>query len=238
MLRPLHHGPETVVQRRQWVQRAGTKGPWRRDSLLLIAALLLSAPPEARSEDAPRRVASSADGRGRGPWIGAYGDETVPTPRLDAFAAESLRYDNAFVLARLRSGPHGDPDRRAPADGRHARVRSRSAAGDEAYAGIPLYEAVPRPSSSPSRGRSARRLVRDQQRQDGLQFKAPADTWDASSKRSTGTGRTEPPSSPSTTTRGRTSPRPSRPRAARAAGGARGRPVPHLSGHARRCATR
>ena len=131
-----------------------------RDSLLLIAALLLSAPAGgALQEDAPRPLnVLWLTVEDMSPWIGAYGDTTVPTPRLDAFAAESLRYDNAFA-----SSPVCAPARTAILTGiapprmgaMHMRVRSRSkAAGDEAYAGIPLYEAVPPAFASPSRGRS------------------------------------------------------------------------------------
>ena len=116
---------------------------------LLIAALVLGVPVEAALQgDRPRTLnVLWLTVEDMSPWIGPYGDTTVPTPRLDAFAAESLRYDNAFA-----SSPVCAPARTAILMGidptrmgaMHMRVRSRSkAAGDEAYAGIPLYEAVP-----------------------------------------------------------------------------------------------
>ena len=33
------------------------------------------------------------------PWIGAYGDATVPTPHLDRLASEGVVYDNAFATS-------------------------------------------------------------------------------------------------------------------------------------------
>ena len=159
-----------------------------RDSLLLIAALLLSAPTGgARQEDAPRPLnVLWLTVEDMSPWIGAYGDGTVSTPRLDAFAAEALRYDNAFA-----SSPVCAPARTAILTGiapprmgaMHMRVRSRSkAAGDEAYAGIPLYEAVP-PAFVEPFPRALRRAgwYATNNAKTDYQFKAPADTWDASS---------------------------------------------------------
>lgn len=81
------------------------------------------------------------------PWIGPYGDTTVPTPNLDAFARQAIRYDNAFA-----NSPVCAPARTALITGvhplamgaAHMRTRSRSkAAGDAAYGDLPVYEAVP-----------------------------------------------------------------------------------------------
>ena len=33
------------------------------------------------------------------PWLGSYGDELATTPRLDALAAESIRYTRAYSNA-------------------------------------------------------------------------------------------------------------------------------------------
>ena len=81
-----------------------------------------------------------------------------------------------------------------------------------------------------------RRLVRDQQRQDGLPVQGARRHRGTppQGRRSTRTGRTGRPSSPSTTTRARTSPGPSdRERAHRRCRSRTSR-SPHLSGHARR----
>lgn len=39
------------------------------------------------------------------PWIGPYGDKTVPTPNLDKLAAEGVTYDNAFATSPVCAGP-------------------------------------------------------------------------------------------------------------------------------------
>ena len=33
------------------------------------------------------------------PWIGPYGDRTVPTPNLDQLSREGVVYDNAFATS-------------------------------------------------------------------------------------------------------------------------------------------
>jgi arylsulfatase A-like enzyme len=42
-----------------------------------------------------------------GTWLGCYGDATIATPRLDAFAAEAVRFDQAFSTAPLCSPARG-----------------------------------------------------------------------------------------------------------------------------------
>ena len=122
------------------------------------------------------------------PWIAAYGDATVPTPNLDAFAAQALRFDNAFA-----DSPVCAPARTALITGvyptrsgaMHMRTRSRSAAaGDEAYGDLPLYEAVPPAFARcfPELLRQAGFYTTNAAKQD-YQFAAPATVWDASSGR-------------------------------------------------------
>lgn len=39
------------------------------------------------------------------PWIGPYGDRTVPTPNLDRLAQQGVVYDNAFATSPVCAGP-------------------------------------------------------------------------------------------------------------------------------------
>ena len=115
------------------------------------------------------------------PWIGPYGDRTVPTPRLDRLAAESIRYDNAFA-----DSPVCAPARTALITGvyptrmgaMHMRVRSRSPKDST----TPLYEAVPPPYARcfPEALRHAGYYVTNRAKED-YQFNAPAWTWSDSS---------------------------------------------------------
>lgn len=156
----------------------------------MISALLavcLAAPAQAATQPPPPNVLwlSVED---MSPWIGPYGDRTVPTPNLDAFAAEAVRYDNAYA-----DTPVCAPARTALITGMyptrigamHMRVRSRSkAAGDEAYGDLPLYEAVP-PGfvrCFPEHLRRAGYYATNNSKTD-YQFVAPKWTWDKSSNK-------------------------------------------------------
>lgn len=119
------------------------------------------------------------------PWIGPYGDRTVPTPHLDAFATESIRYDNAFA-----DSPVCAPARTALITGiyptrmgaMHMRVRSRSSSDPSQVS--PLYEAVPAASVRcfPELLRHAGYYVSNRSKED-YQFNAPAWTWSESSRK-------------------------------------------------------
>ena len=69
------------------------------DGVLLIlcaaCALFANAAFAEESDDKPLNVVwlSVED---MSPWIGPYGDKTVPTPNLDKLAKEGVVYDNAF----------------------------------------------------------------------------------------------------------------------------------------------
>lgn len=161
--------------------------------LLLAAAPLwvastLALPASAPAQDAEPLNVLWLTVEDMSPWIGPYGDTTVPTPHLDAFAKEALRYEHAFasspVCAPARSAllVGVDPTRMGAM---HMRTRSRSkAAGDEAYAGVPLYEAVPPPYAEPF-PRALRRhgYHTTNNSKTDYQFAAPADTWNASSRK-------------------------------------------------------
>lgn len=122
------------------------------------------------------------------PWIGPYGDTTVPTPHLDRLAADGIAYDNAFA-----DSPVCAPARTALITGcyptrigaMHMRTRSRSKSADpEAYADVPLYEAVPPPGVRcfPELLRAAGYYATNSSKED-YQFRATEWTWDESSRK-------------------------------------------------------
>lgn len=125
------------------------------------------------------------------PWIGPYGDRTVPTPHLDRLAAAGVVYDNAFatspVCAPARSSlitgmfctrigtmqmRNGNP---APAV-----VKQHP----EAYRDIPGYEGLPPPfvRCFPEHLRAAGYFCTNNSKKD-YQFREPATVWDESSSK-------------------------------------------------------
>lgn len=125
------------------------------------------------------------------PWISAYGDDTVPTPNLDAFAAQAMRFDNAYA-----SSPVCAPARTALITGMyptrigamHMRVRSRSKGVEH----TPLYEAVPPPwvRCFPETLRLNGYFTTNHTKTD-YQFKAPACVWSENGKKASYLNRPE-----------------------------------------------
>ncbi|MEM9379601.1 MAG: sulfatase [Planctomycetota bacterium] len=155
---------------------------------ILVASLPLAPPASGDAPPPPRPNILWLTVEDMSPWIGPYGDTTVPTPHLDAFARDAIRYENAFS-----GSPVCAPARTALITGMrptrigamHMRTRSRSkAAGDAAYGDLPLYEAVPPPfvRCFPETLRRAGYHVTNNSKTD-YQFVAPAWTWDASSRK-------------------------------------------------------
>jgi arylsulfatase A-like enzyme len=159
---------------------------------LLVALLPLLAASPLIAADVPKRpnilVLSTED---MSPWLGCYGDDTVPTPNIDKLASQGIRYTNAFVTT-----PVCAPSRHtmitgvyAVSDGamhmrNHSPSREALAADSHAYDTIPSYEAVPPPEV-----RCFTEFLRSQGyyctnnvKQD-YQFEAPPTAWDASSGR-------------------------------------------------------
>ncbi len=163
-------------------------------------ALALFMPLAQGQSDEVADVAASADAtplnilwltaEDMSPWIGCYGDDTVPTPNLDALAAQSIRYTAAYANA-----PVCAPARTALITGMHPirigamhmRCLNQSpaamAANPQAYADIPIYEAVPPDfvQCFPETLRAAGWYTTNNDKQD-YQFRAPATVWDDSSR--------------------------------------------------------
>lgn len=122
------------------------------------------------------------------PWLGCYGDTTVPTPAIDALAARGTRYTQAHS-----SAPVCAPARATLITGcaatrigaMHMRTGTPSKAAleadPEAYAGIPSYEATPAPEVRcfPELLRAAGYHCTNASKTD-YQFQAPPTVWDAS----------------------------------------------------------
>jgi N-sulfoglucosamine sulfohydrolase len=125
------------------------------------------------------------------PWIGPYGDATVPTPHLDRLAREGMVYDNAFATS-----PVCAPARSALITGMfctrigtmHMRngtpSKAASAKNPAAYKNIPGYEGLPPPfvRCFPEHLRAAGYYCTNNAKKD-YQFQEPVTVWDESSAR-------------------------------------------------------
>lgn len=124
------------------------------------------------------------------PWIGPYGDQTVPTPNLDRLAAEGVTYDNAFATS-----PVCAPARSSLITGMFCtrigtmQMRNNSPSptavekNPEAYREIPGYEGLP-PAfvrCFPEHLRAAGYYCTNASKKD-YQFKEPVTVWDESSR--------------------------------------------------------
>ena len=123
------------------------------------------------------------------PWIGPYGDATVPTPTLDRLAREGVVYDNAFatspVCAPARSSlitgmfctRIGTMQMRNNAPSKAAVARDPAA-----VAAIPAYEGLPPPfvRCFPETLRAAGYYCTNNAKKD-YQFREPVTVWDESS---------------------------------------------------------
>ena len=125
------------------------------------------------------------------PWIGPYGDTTVPTSNLDRLAREGVVYENAFATS-----PVCAPARSSLITGmfctrigtmqmRNGSPSKAALASDpDAYRGIPGYEGLP-PAfvrCFPERLRAAGYYCTNNAKKD-YQFREPVTVWDESSKK-------------------------------------------------------
>jgi len=133
------------------------------------------------------------------PWIGPYGDNTVPTPNLDKLAEQGVTYDNAFATS-----PVCAPARSSIITGMFAtrigtmqmRNGNPSSAAikknPDAYKDIPGYEGLP-PAfvrGFPEHLRAAGYYCTNASKQD-YQFKPPKTVWDESSGKASWKNRAE-----------------------------------------------
>lgn len=119
------------------------------------------------------------------PWIGCYGDATVPTPHLDRLAREGVVYDNAFATS-----PVCAPARSSLITGMFCtRIGTMQMRNGNPYGlplandrGIPLYEGLPPPfvRCFPEHLRAAGYACTNNSKTD-YQFREPVTVWDASS---------------------------------------------------------
>ncbi len=93
----------TAMRRREFLKLAGLGAA----AAAMPPSLFGAWPPEI-AEDAPRPNILWISAEDLSPTMGCYGDDYATTPKLDAFAAEGVRYDRAFahapVCAPARSG--------------------------------------------------------------------------------------------------------------------------------------
>lgn len=125
------------------------------------------------------------------PWLGCYGDSTVPTPHVDALSQEAIRFTHAYATT-----PVCAPSRATLITGMyatsigamHMRTGNPSSAAvarnPDAYKEIPSYEATPPANVRcfPELLRQAGYYCTNRSKQD-YQFKAPLTVWDESSGR-------------------------------------------------------
>lgn len=145
---------------------------------LLASTLALTTPPAATEAAEPLNVLWLTV-EDMSPWIGPYGDDTVPTPNLNRLAAEGVVFENAFA-----DSPVCSPARTAllastyptRMGAMHHRVRSQVEGADTPqYEAVPPAHAVPFPELLQLAGWYAT----NNQKTD-YQFRAPAWTWSAS----------------------------------------------------------
>lgn len=128
------------------------------------------------------------------PWIGPYGDATVPTPHLDRLAREGVVYDNAFatspVCAPARSAlitgmfctRIGTMHMRNGIQSKAAVAKNPAAYQDNPGSEIPSYEGLPPPfvRCFPEHLRAAGYCCTNNAKKD-YQFQEPVTVWDESS---------------------------------------------------------
>jgi N-sulfoglucosamine sulfohydrolase len=157
--------------------------------LMLLLGCLMSRPVEAAELSRPNILWLSVEDMS--PWIGPYGDATVPTPNLDRLAREGVVYEHAFATS-----PVCAPARSSLITGmfctrigtmqmRNGNPSPAAVAKDpEAYKEIPGYEGLP-PTfvrCFPEPLRAAGYYCTNNTKKD-YQFKEPVTVWDESSNK-------------------------------------------------------
>jgi len=157
--------------------------------LLLVLGCAAPSQAQAAADDAKPLNIVWLSVEDMSPWIGPYGDDTVPTPNLDRLAAEGVTYDNAFATS-----PVCAPARSSLITGMYAtrigtmQMRNGSPSGaalkrdPTAYDDIPSYEGLP-PAfvrCFPEHLRAHGYYCTNNRKKD-YQFNDPVTVWDESS---------------------------------------------------------
>jgi arylsulfatase A-like enzyme len=162
---------------------------------LLLLVLVSAGFSSAQSKERPNIIWLVAEDMS--PWLGCYGDTTVPTPNCDRLAREGIRYANAFATS-----PVCAPARSSLITGMYAtrigtmQMRNNKpskaavAKDPDAYKDIPGYEGVP-----PAFVRCFPELLRKQgyyctnNAKKDYQFQEPSTVWDQSNGKAHWRGR-------------------------------------------------
>lgn len=168
-------------------RQTGMSAPLRLCCLLLVLGCAAVQQAHAEPEQPLNIVWLSVEDMS--PWIGPYGDDTVPTPHLDKLASEGVTYDNAFATS-----PVCAPARSSLITGMYAtrigtmQMRTGNPSGaalkkdPDAYKDIPSYEGLP-PAwvrCFPETLRAHGYYCTNNSKTD-YQFNAPVTVWDESS---------------------------------------------------------
>jgi len=156
--------------------------------LRLLLCTVLGLASTAWADDRPNIVWLSVEDMS--PWLGCYGDDTVPTPNIDALAARGTLYTSAFATTPVCAPARSTLITGQYATGTgalHMRNGNPSRAGlardPNAYDDIPNYEAVPEQNVQcfPEILRAAGYWCTNNAKQD-YQFKVPLTVWDESGR--------------------------------------------------------
>lgn len=159
------------------------------DLALLVVCLVAVLPSQVVADEAKPINIVWLSVEDMSPWIGPYGDKTVPTPNLDKLAAQGVTYDNAFATSPVCAPARSSiitgmfATRIGTMQMRNGNPSSAAIKKDpDAYKDIPGYQGLP-PAfvrCFPEHLRAAGYYCTNASKKD-YQFKEPVTVWDESS---------------------------------------------------------